>query len=188
MDGTRPVDHGPTSRHGPTGVAPARVTHDDPSAVDGAVAQAVAVAAALCHPVAEPVDPVEFAATVRGAVTDPLLDAKLDWPASSRSMATPTRSPSASAPAFRLRIGADRRSAAFLSHPESFTDAVTLAISLGGDTDTIVSMTGALSGALLGQTSISTVGSSAPPRRPYPRSRRQAYSVAVRASPSCHGS
>ena len=38
----------------------------------------------------------------------------------------------------------------FLSHPLSFEEAVLYAISLGGDTDTIGAMTGAISGAYLG--------------------------------------
>ncbi len=38
----------------------------------------------------------------------------------------------------------------FLSFPDSFEKAVTYAISLGGDTDTIGAMTGAISGAYLG--------------------------------------
>ena len=38
----------------------------------------------------------------------------------------------------------------FLSEPDSFARAVLLAISLGGDTDTIAAMTGAISGAFLG--------------------------------------
>jgi len=39
---------------------------------------------------------------------------------------------------------------AFLSHPDDFTSTVAYAISLGGDTDTIASMAGAISGAYLG--------------------------------------
>jgi len=42
----------------------------------------------------------------------------------------------------------------FLSEPGSFARAVLLAISLGGDTDTIAAMTGAISGAYLGVDSI----------------------------------
>jgi poly(ADP-ribose) glycohydrolase ARH3 len=42
----------------------------------------------------------------------------------------------------------------FLSHPRSFAQAVLYAISLGGDTDTIAAMTGAISGAYLGLDSI----------------------------------
>lgn len=38
----------------------------------------------------------------------------------------------------------------FLSHFESFADAVIYAIGLGGDTDTIAAMTGAISGAYHG--------------------------------------
>jgi ADP-ribosylglycohydrolase len=43
---------------------------------------------------------------------------------------------------------------AFLSHPQSFEDAVVYAVGLGGDTDTIGAMTGALSGAYLGVSQI----------------------------------
>jgi poly(ADP-ribose) glycohydrolase ARH3 len=43
---------------------------------------------------------------------------------------------------------------AFLRYPNSFSAAVTYAISLGGDTDTIASMTGALAGAYLGEKGI----------------------------------
>jgi poly(ADP-ribose) glycohydrolase ARH3 len=39
---------------------------------------------------------------------------------------------------------------AFLSHPESFREAVTYAVLLGGDTDTIGAMTGAIAGAYHG--------------------------------------
>jgi len=46
---------------------------------------------------------------------------------------------------------------AFLRHPESFTEAVLYALSLGGDTDTIASMTGALGGAYLGERAIPAV-------------------------------
>lgn len=43
---------------------------------------------------------------------------------------------------------------AFLSNPESFADAIRFAVGLGGDTDTIASMTGALAGAYLGESAI----------------------------------
>ena len=42
----------------------------------------------------------------------------------------------------------------FLRHAGSFADAVHQAIFIGGDTDTIASMTGALSGAFLGEAAI----------------------------------
>lgn len=43
---------------------------------------------------------------------------------------------------------------AFLRYQDSFSDAIRFAISLGGDTDTIASMTGALAGAHLGHSAI----------------------------------
>ena len=42
----------------------------------------------------------------------------------------------------------------FLRHPESYSDCVLYAISLGGDTDTIAAMAGAISGAHLGAEAI----------------------------------
>ena len=45
---------------------------------------------------------------------------------------------------------------AFLSHSQSFTSTVAYAVSLGGDTDTIASMAGAISGAYLGIGAIPT--------------------------------
>ncbi len=42
----------------------------------------------------------------------------------------------------------------FLSHPRSFEEAILFAVSLGGDTDTIAAMTGAISGAYLGVDSV----------------------------------
>lgn len=45
---------------------------------------------------------------------------------------------------------------AFLRHPDSFRDLVRTAIALGGDTDTIASMAGALAGAYCGVTAIPT--------------------------------
>ena len=45
----------------------------------------------------------------------------------------------------------------FLAQPDSFTQAVLYAISLGGDTDTIGAMTGAISGAYLGIESIPNI-------------------------------
>jgi len=42
----------------------------------------------------------------------------------------------------------------FLKQPKSYKDCITYAVSLGGDTDTIASMTGAISGAYLGVNAI----------------------------------
>ncbi len=55
----------------------------------------------------------------------------------------------------------------FLSHPFSFNEAVLYAISLGGDTDTIGAMTGAISGAYLGIDSIPEKWRTKLENRPY---------------------
>ena len=55
----------------------------------------------------------------------------------------------------------------FLSHPHSFSQAVSYAVSLGGDTDTIGAMTGAISGAYLGFESIPDRWRSKLENRPY---------------------
>ena len=46
--------------------------------------------------------------------------------------------------------------AAFACFPDSYVDAVGSVILLGGDTDTLAAMTGALSGAFLGRGAIPT--------------------------------
>lgn len=43
---------------------------------------------------------------------------------------------------------------AFLHHPDSYTETISFAIRMGGDTDTIASMAGAISGARLGLSAI----------------------------------
>jgi len=55
----------------------------------------------------------------------------------------------------------------FLAHPDSFAGAVLYAVSLGGDTDTIGAMTGAISGAYLGIESIPDTWRSKLENRPY---------------------
>jgi ADP-ribosylglycohydrolase len=103
-----------------------------------------------------PVDTAAFVASMRAVVTDPLLAARLDL----AGELTQHRN----AGEIDQRIGTGLSACesvpaanrAFLCHPDSFPDAVVLAISLGGDADSIASMTGAISGALLGETSIPT--------------------------------
>ena len=55
----------------------------------------------------------------------------------------------------------------FLTAPGSFTQAVLNAISLGGDTDTIGAMTGAIAGACLGIESIPVTWRNNLENRPY---------------------
>ncbi len=162
----------------------ARVTHDHPGAVEGAVAQAVGVAAALHHPAGEPIDAVEFVAAVRAAVSDPLLVAKLDVAAALSRHGDADQIVERIGVSLLVSESVPAATCAFLSHPASFADAVTLAISLGGDADTVASMTGALCGALLGEASIPRAWLERTALAPRVQHLADAlYSVAVRPSP-----
>jgi len=132
----------------------AGVTHTHPGAVAGARVQALAVALALGHPTGRGIDRAEFVARLRAPAGDPPLAANLALAAGLAARGDPAE--------IAARIGTGILAAesvpaavcAFLSHPASFPDAVILAVRLGGDTDTIAAMTGALSGALLGESAI----------------------------------
>jgi len=134
----------------------ALITHAHPLGVDGAVFQACAVSLALgvaasgaseedlrrrlreLHPL---LGTTEF---------QDRLDAVLDAPT--------TLTPGEVVRRFGNGIEAIRSTPTalycFLRHRRSFDEAIRFAISLGGDTDTIAAMTGALSGSFLGEAAI----------------------------------
>jgi poly(ADP-ribose) glycohydrolase ARH3 len=126
----------------------ARVTHAHPVAVDGAVVQASAIGAALRG------EDILHAARA-AARTHELVDALQ----AVRELLGATREP-AEVQA-RLGSSSDAResvSAALytaLAHT-TFEQAVRFAVRLGGDTDTLAAMTGAIAGARLGASSIPT--------------------------------
>jgi poly(ADP-ribose) glycohydrolase ARH3 len=132
----------------------ARVTHPHPGAHAGAAVHAAAVAVALSHPAGAPLDAHRFIATIGAVSDDPALSAGLQ--------AAVELSSHPDAHEIAGRIGTSILASesvpaavcAFLSHPGLFSDAITLAVRLGGDTDTIAAMTGALVGALLGERAI----------------------------------
>jgi poly(ADP-ribose) glycohydrolase ARH3 len=135
----------------------ARLTHAHALGVAGAVLQACAIAWLLPRPPGSPLDPGACLAALRGLVAEPLYGEKLAaiqdlLPAGGRDDVVR-----------RLGHGIAAYEAvpaalyAFLRHADSFADAVLYAIGLGGDTDTIASMTGALAGAYLGEQAIPEV-------------------------------
>lgn len=134
----------------------ALVTHTHPGAVAGACVVAAAVAWALRHPAGDPVDPAHLVAALRAVSDDIVLDVRLE------EAAMLWEGGDAAEIAARLGTGILASEAvpaavcAFLSHPYSFPEAITLAVSLGGDTDTIAAMTGGIAGALLGESAIPT--------------------------------
>jgi poly(ADP-ribose) glycohydrolase ARH3 len=134
----------------------AAVTHAHPMAGDGAAVQAAAVATLVATPTAGGFDVVALVEAVSShAATDEVRRA-LDVVRAGAADGT------LSAGVIRERIGTGVSAAeavpaavgCFATHLISFTDAVVMAIGLGGDTDTIASMAGALAGARLGDGAI----------------------------------
>lgn len=130
------------------------ITHAHELGVDGASLQACAVAMLLESDAGAELCPAELLAALREHVQSAPYRAALE---------KIERLPRDAAPETVAReIGNDITALAavpaalccFLRHPDSFAEAVRFAISLGGDTDTIASMTGALSGARLGEKAI----------------------------------
>jgi poly(ADP-ribose) glycohydrolase ARH3 len=132
----------------------ARITHTHPSAQLYAAVHATAVDVALSHPATTPVDPGQFIAAVTSRAGDSESERRL------RRAALLAGGASADEIAATLGTGllaaesVPAAICAFLRHPRSFADAIRFAVGLGGDTDTIAAMTGAISGALLGEAAI----------------------------------
>ncbi|MFN2606294.1 MAG: ADP-ribosylglycohydrolase family protein [Acidimicrobiales bacterium] len=131
----------------------AAVTHAHPAAIEGAVAQAVAVALALAEHSGVPLDRSGFLDGVVGAV------APGDTATSLRALTLLVRDEDRLRPGVVASVtgtgvaaheSVPAALAAFLVRPGSVAEAVRFAISLGGDTDTIASMAGAIAGAYHG--------------------------------------
>lgn len=154
-------------RHAPrrltqVAVDQARVTHQDPRAIAGAVAIAWAVSIASRR---EPVSSAAFLGEIADAIEP--IDAGFAGTVG-RVMAWCHLPPAAAVPALAAE-GLEPEALAgwhgissfvvssvcwslyaFLQAPDRYWDAVRIAIQVGGDTDTIAAMTGAISGARLG--------------------------------------
>jgi poly(ADP-ribose) glycohydrolase ARH3 len=132
----------------------AAVTHTHPLAVDGAAVQAVAVTTALAHSPTAPIDPVAFLNRLRDVAGEETLAQRLDV------VGALIDEDDVADDKARLGTGIEAHEAVptaiycFLCHPDSFRDTIRLAISLGGDTDTIAAMAGAIAGARLGERAI----------------------------------
>ena len=119
--------------------------------IEGATLQAVAVALAVQEDPKKSLDKQSFLSQLSGFVTKDVYSGKI------AKFETLLENP-----ADRQRIiqelghGVEAFNSvptaifAFLANPQSFTSTVVYAISLGGDTDTIASMAGVISGAYLG--------------------------------------
>ena len=133
----------------------ARITHNHPEGLAGAVAQATAVGLALQHSLSqEPVLPETFLAAITAQVR--AIDQGF-----AGAMEGITSVPRASVLAvieaisarYRLNLRAIESVPAAIGAfllTDGFKDAVVLAVNLGGDTDTIGAMAGAVAGAYYG--------------------------------------
>jgi len=131
----------------------AQITHTHPVGEDGAALQAAAVAELVQSASGNDLDASKLLEHLRQiAVTRRFRDL-LDSVASlgDVSQATIVRELGNGVEAHRSVATALH---AFLRHRDSFSDAILFALSLGGDADTIASMTGALAGASLGVSAI----------------------------------
>lgn len=127
----------------------ARITHSHPHAVDAAGVQAAAVASAIDMTDDGQGSVDHFVAAIQSVTATAEMRDRLDQAVVLRTAtgAEVARRVGTSVAALEAVPAAI---SSFLHHLNSFADAVTFAIGLGGDTDTIASMTAAMSGARLG--------------------------------------
>jgi poly(ADP-ribose) glycohydrolase ARH3 len=137
-----------------------RPTHSHPLAYQGAVLQTLAVAMATAS---VEVVPAQFLRSLRSALV-PFSDLMQDTSKFSLALDSIERglAKSASCQEMSRELGTGiavyeavpMAIYCFLRHPHSYADVIRDAIFIGGDTDTIASMAGALAGALLGSRAI----------------------------------
>jgi poly(ADP-ribose) glycohydrolase ARH3 len=140
----------------------ARITHNHPEGLAGAVAQATAVALALQHGLSnEPVEAEEFVdrisvqvSSIDNGFTESLGGIKsISASFSSRPTNSVIEVIEAIRDRYRLSLRAIESVPAAIGAfvlTNSFREAVVLAVNLGGDTDTIGAMAGAVAGAYYG--------------------------------------
>ncbi len=133
------------------------ITHRHPLGIEGAVLQACAIAVLIQQPVDRPLDAAAFIEALRPYVHDPVFVSKLDRVLALLPHGTLDQVCTQLGTGIAAHESVPTALYAFLRSPQSFSEAVTYAISLGGDTDTIAAMTGALVGAYQGETAIPEV-------------------------------
>ena len=127
------------------------ITHSHALGMEGAALQAMAVALAVAESPDKPLDTSSFASRLLSFATEDVYRAKI------ANFSILLESPDdREAVVAQLGHGIEAFNSvptaifAFLAHPRDFASTVIYAVSLGGDTDTIASMAGAISGAYLG--------------------------------------
>jgi poly(ADP-ribose) glycohydrolase ARH3 len=127
------------------------ITHSHSLGMEGAALQAWAVALAVSENPRESLDSQSFISRLLGFTTEDVYRAKI-----AKFSTLLEHSGDRQEVIRELGHGVEAFNSvptaifAFLANPEDFASTVIYAVSLGGDTDTIVSMAGAISGAYLG--------------------------------------
>lgn len=124
----------------------ALITHAHPLGRDGAVAQAVAVACAVAAE--PPLDQAFVVDAILDHVEVPEMRQAIDA-AASLGASEPRQVAATLGNGITAIEAVPAALAAFLANADSFSDTISFAVAIGGDTDTIASMAGALSGAYL---------------------------------------
>lgn len=132
----------------------ARITHPHSGAIAGGRVQAAVVAAALRYPADRPVDAEEFIAIAQSATTDESLRDRLDIARDLSVSGDPQQISARIGSGVLVNESVPAAICAALAHPASLPETIALAIRLGGDTDTVAAMAGAISGALLGEAAV----------------------------------
>jgi poly(ADP-ribose) glycohydrolase ARH3 len=128
------------------------ITHSHVEGIDGAVAQAVAVTAILSA--TSPPRAEQLVPTVIDHVASSVFRSKLRHIELNVGVRSLEDLAEVLGTGVAAHASVPTALACFLTHPEGFAGAVTAAIGLGGDTDTIAAMTGALAGAMHGYSTI----------------------------------
>jgi poly(ADP-ribose) glycohydrolase ARH3 len=127
-----------------------QITHSHELGKEGAALQACAVALAVSLEPAAAFDPEEFLAKLGRFVQHEVYKQKLENIGELLGKTDRARVVAELGNGIEAFNSVPTAIYSFLSHPHSFEESILFAVSLGGDTDTIAAMTGAISGAYLG--------------------------------------
>jgi poly(ADP-ribose) glycohydrolase ARH3 len=126
------------------------ITHSHELGKEGAALQACAVALALNTPSDEEIDSEAFLSSLQNFIQDRLYKEKVAQIRELLGEQDKAKVVDVLGNGIEAPRSVPTAIYCFLSQPKSYKDTVVYAISLGGDTDTIAAMAGAISGAYLG--------------------------------------
>lgn len=127
-----------------------RITHSHELGKEGAALQAYAVALAVALETDKTFESQQFLSRLGELIQNETYQKKLESVTMLLGDADKTKTVAELGNSVEAFNSVPTAIYSFLSHPDSFKEAILFAVSLGGDTDTIAAMTGAISGAYLG--------------------------------------